>query len=53
MLCVDVVVLDTATVKDLKSAIKTKTDEMQQEQLGHRHISWSVLFFLNQTSKNQ
>lgn len=36
----DVVVLDTATVKDLKLAIQTKTDDMQQEQLGHRHISW-------------
>ncbi|KAL2895436.1 U11/U12 small nuclear ribonucleoprotein 25 kDa protein [Bienertia sinuspersici] len=36
----DVVVMNTATVKDLKVAIKKKVNEMEQTQMGHRHISW-------------
>ncbi|XP_077251631.1 U11/U12 small nuclear ribonucleoprotein 25 kDa protein-like [Tasmannia lanceolata] len=36
----EVTVLNSATVKDLKLAIKKKTNEMEQAQLGHRHISW-------------
>ncbi|XP_058090769.1 U11/U12 small nuclear ribonucleoprotein 25 kDa protein isoform X2 [Magnolia sinica] len=36
----DVAVSNSATVKDLKLAIKKKTDEMEQSQMGHRHISW-------------
>ncbi|XP_043688368.1 U11/U12 small nuclear ribonucleoprotein 25 kDa protein-like isoform X2 [Telopea speciosissima] len=36
----DVAVLNSATVKDLKLAIKMKTNDMEQSQLGHRHISW-------------
>uniref|UniRef100_A0A1D1ZDF3 U11/U12 small nuclear ribonucleoprotein n=1 Tax=Anthurium amnicola TaxID=1678845 RepID=A0A1D1ZDF3_9ARAE len=36
----DVAMLNSATVKDLKLAIKKKIEEMQQGQMGHRHISW-------------
>ncbi|XP_078428847.1 ubiquitin-like superfamily protein isoform X2 [Wolffia australiana] len=36
----DVAVPNSATVKDLKSAIRKKTEEMQEGQMGHRHISW-------------
>lgn len=36
----DVAVLNSATVKDLKLAIKKKTNDMEQLQMGHRHISW-------------
>ncbi|PIA35563.1 hypothetical protein AQUCO_03500133v1 [Aquilegia coerulea] len=36
----DVAVLNSATVKDLKLAIKKKTNEMEQSKMGHRHISW-------------
>ncbi|RWR92392.1 U11/U12 small nuclear ribonucleoprotein isoform X1 [Cinnamomum micranthum f. kanehirae] len=36
----DVAVLNSATVKDLKLAIKKKTNDMEQSQMGHRHISW-------------
>ncbi|KAF3787690.1 U11/U12 small nuclear ribonucleoprotein [Nymphaea thermarum] len=36
----EVAVLNSATVKDLKLAIAKKTNEMQQAQMGHRHISW-------------
>jgi U11/U12 small nuclear ribonucleoprotein SNRNP25 len=36
----DVAMLNTATVKDLKMAIRKKTDEIEQEKMGHRHISW-------------
>ncbi|XP_062184452.1 U11/U12 small nuclear ribonucleoprotein 25 kDa protein [Phragmites australis] len=36
----DVAVLNSATVKDLKLAIKKKINEIEQEQMGHRHISW-------------
>ncbi|XP_062213311.1 U11/U12 small nuclear ribonucleoprotein 25 kDa protein-like [Phragmites australis] len=36
----DVAVLNSATVKDLKLAIRKKINEIEQEQMGHRHISW-------------
>lgn len=36
----DVAVLNCATVADLKLAIMKKTNEIEQAQLGHRHISW-------------
>ncbi|KAL4186641.1 hypothetical protein AMTRI_Chr09g34960 [Amborella trichopoda] len=36
----DVAVMNTATLKDLKLAIVKKTNEMEQGQMGHRHISW-------------
>eukprot|EP00252_Welwitschia_mirabilis_P016718 TRINITY_DN3703_c0_g1_i1.p1 TRINITY_DN3703_c0_g1~~TRINITY_DN3703_c0_g1_i1.p1 ORF type:complete len:165 (-),score=25.78 TRINITY_DN3703_c0_g1_i1:225-719(-) len=36
----DVAVQNSATVKDLKSAIQKKINEMEQSQMGHRHISW-------------
>ncbi|CAA6671746.1 unnamed protein product [Spirodela intermedia] len=36
----DVAVPNSATVKDLKLAIRRKTEEMQEGQMGHRHISW-------------
>lgn len=50
MLCfVDVPVMNTATVKDLKLGIKKKVNESEQSKMGHRHISWLVhySFFLN------
>lgn len=36
----DVALLNSATLKDLKLAIRKKTDEIEQAQMGHRHISW-------------
>ncbi|XP_028805799.1 U11/U12 small nuclear ribonucleoprotein 25 kDa protein [Neltuma alba] len=36
----DVAVMDSATVKDLKLAIKKKVNDMEQSKMGHRHISW-------------
>jgi hypothetical protein len=36
----EVAVLNSATVKDLKLAIRKKINEIEQEQMGHRHISW-------------
>ncbi|KAF5193949.1 U11/U12 small nuclear ribonucleoprotein [Thalictrum thalictroides] len=39
----DVAVLNSGTVKDLKLAIKKKTNEIEQSKMGHRHISWSLL----------
>lgn len=36
----DVAVMNTASVKDLKLAIKQKVNEMEQSKMGHRHISW-------------
>ncbi|XP_050365048.1 U11/U12 small nuclear ribonucleoprotein 25 kDa protein [Argentina anserina] len=36
----DVALSNSATVKDLKLAIKTKVNEMEQSKMGHRHISW-------------
>ncbi|KAL6844127.1 hypothetical protein ACP4OV_025800 [Aristida adscensionis] len=37
----DVAVSNSATVKDLKLAIRKKINEIEQKQMGHRHISWS------------
>ncbi|PIN01922.1 hypothetical protein CDL12_25567 [Handroanthus impetiginosus] len=36
----DVVVMNSATVKDLKLAIKKKVNDMEESSMGHRHISW-------------
>jgi hypothetical protein len=36
----DVALSNAATVKDLKLAIRKKISEIEQEQMGHRHISW-------------
>ncbi|XP_043808239.1 U11/U12 small nuclear ribonucleoprotein 25 kDa protein isoform X2 [Manihot esculenta] len=36
----DVAMMNSATVKDLKLAIKKKVIEMEQSKMGHRHISW-------------
>ncbi|KAG1361957.1 putative U11/U12 small nuclear ribonucleoprotein 25 kDa protein [Cocos nucifera] len=36
----DVAVLNSATLKDLKLAIGKKINEIEQAQMGHRHISW-------------
>ncbi|QCD91557.1 U11/U12 small nuclear ribonucleoprotein a protein [Vigna unguiculata] len=36
----DVIVMNSATVKDLKLAIKRKVNDMEQSGMGHRHISW-------------
>lgn len=38
----DVIVMNTATVKVLKLAIKKKVNYVEQSSMGHRHISWSV-----------
>ncbi|KAK2435024.1 Ubiquitin superfamily protein [Trifolium repens] len=35
-----VILMNTATVKDLKLAIKNKINYMEQSSMGHRHISW-------------
>ena len=35
--------MNSATVKDLKLAIKQKVNEMEQSNMGHRHISWLVI----------
>lgn len=46
----DVTVMNSATVKDLKLAVKQKVNDMEQSRMGHRHISWSVqlrFFFLS------
>ncbi|KAI4389996.1 hypothetical protein MLD38_002155 [Melastoma candidum] len=37
---IDVAVMNTATVKDLKLAVKKKVNESEQSQMGHRQISW-------------
>lgn len=47
MLPADVAVLNSATVKDLKLAIRKKTDEIEQAQMGHRHISWYCAQLIN------
>jgi U11/U12 small nuclear ribonucleoprotein SNRNP25 len=39
-----VILMNTATVKDLKLAIKNKINYMEQSSMGHRHISWLVCF---------
>ncbi|KAI3991220.1 hypothetical protein MKX01_022441 [Papaver californicum] len=36
----EVAVLNSATLKELKLAIKKKTNEIEQSKMGHRHISW-------------
>ncbi|KAF5777701.1 putative U11/U12 small nuclear ribonucleoprotein 25kDa protein [Helianthus annuus] len=36
----DVAVMNSATVKDLKLAVKKKVNDMEQSKMGHRHISW-------------
>ncbi|EOY15154.1 Ubiquitin-like superfamily protein isoform 1 [Theobroma cacao] len=36
----DIAVMNSATVKDLKLAIKKKVIEFEQSKMGHRHISW-------------
>ncbi|KAF3446848.1 hypothetical protein FNV43_RR12028 [Rhamnella rubrinervis] len=36
----DVAVMNSATVKDLKLAIKKKVNDVEQSKMGHRHISW-------------
>ncbi|GMI65419.1 hypothetical protein like AT3G07860 [Hibiscus trionum] len=36
----DVALMNSATVKDLKLAIKNKVTELEQSKMGHRHISW-------------
>ncbi|KAK9946861.1 hypothetical protein M0R45_012304 [Rubus argutus] len=36
----DVALMNFATIKDLKLAIKKKVNEMEQSKMGHRHISW-------------
>ncbi|XP_027356497.1 U11/U12 small nuclear ribonucleoprotein 25 kDa protein isoform X2 [Abrus precatorius] len=36
----DVTVMNSATVKDLKLAIKKKVNDREQSSMGHRHISW-------------
>lgn len=38
----DVTVMNSATVKDLKLAIKKKVNDMEQSNMGHRQISWLV-----------
>uniref|UniRef100_A0A5B7BJR3 Ubiquitin-like domain-containing protein n=1 Tax=Davidia involucrata TaxID=16924 RepID=A0A5B7BJR3_DAVIN len=37
---IDVAMMNSATVKDLKLAVKKKVNEMEQSRMGHRHISW-------------
>ncbi|KAK9748512.1 hypothetical protein RND81_02G062900 [Saponaria officinalis] len=36
----DVVLMNSATLKDLKVAIKKKVSEMEESKMGHRQISW-------------
>ncbi|KAJ7966920.1 U11/U12 small nuclear ribonucleoprotein 25 kDa protein-like protein [Quillaja saponaria] len=36
----DVAMMNSATVKDLKLAIKKKVNEIEQSKMGHRQISW-------------
>ncbi|XP_059637727.1 U11/U12 small nuclear ribonucleoprotein 25 kDa protein [Cornus florida] len=36
----DVVVMNSATLKDLKLAIRKKVNDMEQSKMGHRQISW-------------
>ncbi|XP_057504016.1 U11/U12 small nuclear ribonucleoprotein 25 kDa protein-like [Actinidia eriantha] len=37
---IDVVVMNSSIVKDLKLAIKKKKNDMEQSKMGHRQISW-------------
>lgn len=34
--------MNSATVKDLKLAVKKKVNDMEESRMGHRHISWYV-----------
>ncbi|KAK4390861.1 U11/U12 small nuclear ribonucleoprotein [Sesamum angolense] len=36
----EVAMMNSATVKDLKLAIKKKVNDMEESRMGHRHISW-------------
>ncbi|KAK4367038.1 hypothetical protein RND71_014918 [Anisodus tanguticus] len=36
----DVTVMNSATVKDLKQAVRKRIDDTEQSKMGHRHISW-------------
>lgn len=36
----DVTVMNSATVKDLKQAVRKRIDDTVQSKMGHRHISW-------------
>lgn len=36
----DVTVMNSATVKDLKLAVRKRIDDTEQSKMGHRHISW-------------
>ncbi|KAH7523455.1 hypothetical protein FEM48_Zijuj06G0012900 [Ziziphus jujuba var. spinosa] len=38
-----VAVMNSASVKELKLAIKKKVNEMEQSRMGHRHIPWLSL----------
>lgn len=38
--CADVVVLNSAKVRDLKQAVTKYVNTKEESQLGHRHISW-------------
>ncbi|XP_019261508.1 PREDICTED: uncharacterized protein LOC109239402 isoform X2 [Nicotiana attenuata] len=38
--CFDVTVMNSATVKDLKQAVRKRIDDSEQSKMGHRHISW-------------
>ncbi|XP_075507799.1 U11/U12 small nuclear ribonucleoprotein 25 kDa protein isoform X2 [Primulina tabacum] len=35
-----IAVMNTATVKDLKLAIKKKVNDLEESRMGHRHICW-------------
>ncbi|XP_022140942.1 U11/U12 small nuclear ribonucleoprotein 25 kDa protein [Momordica charantia] len=37
---IDVAIMNSATLKDLKLTIKKKVNDMEQSKMGHRHISW-------------
>ncbi|CAN4126674.1 unnamed protein product [Withania somnifera] len=36
----EVTVMNSATVKDLKQAVRRRIDDTEQSKMGHRHISW-------------
>ncbi|KAL7127548.1 hypothetical protein ABFS83_14G259900 [Erythranthe nasuta] len=36
----EVALMNSATLKDLKLAIKKKVNDMEESRMGHRHISW-------------
>ncbi|KAK6115130.1 hypothetical protein DH2020_007399 [Rehmannia glutinosa] len=47
----EVTLMNSATVKDLKLAIKKKVNDMEESSMGHRHISWQS--FLNKISSRK